>query len=276
MKQKAFTLIELLVVIAIIGVIASITLVNLSDSRGKAKIASGYQFSQSVDHALGAYAVGVWSFDRYSDPITDLSGYGNHCAVFGAAEEPNGIIRKALKFDNSTGDNINCGNSKVFDITDNITIMAWIKPDKLLAGSYHAIVSKRNDSDTNRQFHFDVRFQGKLHLGWRLSDGWHSGDTNDVVVKLNEWQHVAVTYDGISQPKFYVNGVSEPSSMTGSITLLPSTTRPVTIGAYGTGNPGDSYSGLIDEVRIYNVTLSAGEIQNYYVEGLKRYKLVWK
>ncbi|MDO8436136.1 MAG: type II secretion system protein, partial [bacterium] len=58
-KKKAFTLIELLVVIAIIGLLASIILVSLKGTREKARIAKSLDFSQRINHALGAYAVGI-------------------------------------------------------------------------------------------------------------------------------------------------------------------------------------------------------------------------
>ena len=76
MKEKAFTLIELLVVIAIIGLIVSVTLVNLSDQRDKARIARGLYFSSSVKHAIGYDAIGEWSFD--GNLKDTFSGYGNN------------------------------------------------------------------------------------------------------------------------------------------------------------------------------------------------------
>jgi len=112
MKNKSFSLIELLVVIAIIGLLASIILVSLKGVREKAEIAKGLEFSQSIQHALGADAVGIWSFDEDSgSTANDNSGYGNSGTLYNFAspygwtsETPHKIVgsgqgKYALSFD---------------------------------------------------------------------------------------------------------------------------------------------------------------------------------
>ena len=86
MNNKSFTLIELLVVIAVIGLLTSIVMVSMKGTRGKAKITKGLQFSQSINHALGAHAVGIWDFNDHDTPgvANDRSGYANHGTITGA------------------------------------------------------------------------------------------------------------------------------------------------------------------------------------------------
>ncbi len=97
-NKKAFTLIELLVVIAIVGLISSIVLVNLKGTREKARIAKALDFSHTIQHTLGAYAVGIWRFEEIGDTALDSSGYGNHGTITGATHT-NGILGSALSFD---------------------------------------------------------------------------------------------------------------------------------------------------------------------------------
>ena len=72
---KGFTLIELLVVIAIFGLLVSVVVVSTSSARKKGSEAAGRQFSATLQHSLGADAVGMWSFDEGSGTTAkDSSG----------------------------------------------------------------------------------------------------------------------------------------------------------------------------------------------------------
>ena len=74
---------------------------------------------------------------------------------------------------------------------------------------------------------------------------------------LNSWSFLASTYDG-SVLRLYVNGVLVSSSaVSGSLAASSGVLR---IG--GNGVWPEWFAGLIDEVRIYNRALSAGEIQS--------------
>jgi hypothetical protein len=78
--------------------------------------------------------------------------------------------------------------------------------------------------------------------------------------------HVAMTYDGAAL-KLYVNGNEDASTpMTG---LIQPNTEPFRIG--GGAPPGQNqlfFDGLIDEVQLYDVALSASEIQAIYEYGV--------
>ena len=137
MKNKSFTLIELLVVIAIIGLLASIILVSLKGVREKAEIAKGLEFSQSIQHALGADAVGIWSFDDCGNDgdthttLADTSGYGNNGTNHGAIcreDTPFHVVgsgggKRALSFDGD--DYVDCG-SGASTLPANFTAEVWV------------------------------------------------------------------------------------------------------------------------------------------------------
>ncbi|KKR03948.1 MAG: General secretion pathway protein G [Parcubacteria group bacterium GW2011_GWF2_39_13b] len=65
--QKGFTLIELLVVVAIIGILSSVIVVSLTESRMKSRDAKRVSDAQSLAKALGLYQS---SFQRY--PIQEI------------------------------------------------------------------------------------------------------------------------------------------------------------------------------------------------------------
>ena len=149
---SSFTLIELLVVISIIGLLASVVLVSMKGMREKARIASALKFSQSLQNSLGSESVGVWSFDEGEGTIVhDSSGYNNHCTIYGASftqDTPERIVHSnsstySLSFDGQN-DYLDCGNDESLDITDEITIEAWVKPFSGFKSDYRNIVSKDN------------------------------------------------------------------------------------------------------------------------------------
>jgi len=73
---------------------------------------------------------------------------------------------------------------------------------------------------------------------------------------LNSWTHLALTYDGAAM-RMFVNGAQVSTrAVTGSVSVASGALR---IG--GNSVWGEYFRGLIDEVRIYNRPLNAGEIQ---------------
>ena len=81
---------------------------------------------------------------------------------------------------------------------------------------------------------------------------------------LNEWVHITCVYDSVAYTKsIYMNGLLDRTvSLTGTSKVIGATTHNTYIGARAnSGNTGrESYfTGMIDEVRMYNRALSAGE-----------------
>ena len=87
-----------------------------------------------------------------------------------------------------------------------------------------------------------------------------NGDTRDLpgsVLPVNVWTHVVMTYDS-STLRIWIDGVPNTSlPMTGAIAA---STSQLSIG--GNRLWGEYFEGLIDNVRIYNRALDAGEIQS--------------
>ena len=113
------------------------------------------------------------------------------------------------------------------------------------------------------------RLQGRSQLlpGSHLPEGvpaggrWHLHRVPGTVfgpaaLSMRTWTHLAVTYDG-SRLRFYVNGVRVATVRKSG--TLASSSAPLKIG--GLGARGRYFRGLIDEVRVYNVARSQGQIR---------------
>jgi prepilin-type N-terminal cleavage/methylation domain-containing protein len=278
MNKKGFTLIELLVVIAIIGLLSSVVLVSLKGTREKAKIARGLNFSHSIQNALGAYAVGIWSFDEDADDtcpdgkdICDLSGQENNGTLVGnpvwrCAEDnmeytPSGK-GCSLELDGA-GDYVDCGNGaslqNVFK-TSSFTIESWVNIKGFTPSNGSEIVQKYNPG-----FLLRVNSNGRLQFYIVGSGGTVS--LYGSYLKLNAWYHIVAVRDMDSAKiMLYADGayIDSINENVGDIY----TTYPLRIGQ-ACCSP-TQFNGLIDEVRIYNAVLSSAQIRSQYYAGLDK------
>ena len=99
-------------------------------------------------------------------------------------------------------------------------------------------------------------FVGGRPGGGAVINGSHAEAIANADLPTGTWRHLAVTYDG-SALRFYVNARSVATTgKTGNITT---STNPLTIGS----DPfyGQHFTGLIDEIRVYDTALDTSQIQ---------------
>ncbi|WP_452226115.1 LamG-like jellyroll fold domain-containing protein [Lacinutrix cladophorae] len=159
-----------------------------------------------------------------------------------------------LNFDGNN-DFVSKSNESIFNFTAG-TVEAWIKPTA--NSNNKAVVSMRdiaNASGTRWSLHVN---EGNNTIGI-----YNGISYIDIVVSAgisaNVWSHV-VWVMSTSQTIVYFNGTLVGTIPVG-INVAP-TNMPLTIGAADTNNyyPAEYFSGDIDEVRVWNVQRSVGEI----------------
>ena len=134
------------------------------------------------------------------------------------------------------------------------TVEFWMYPTG--GGSYQHLVSNTSSSSN----------YGALYYYPSSYVYFYQGGTNRMAtpansVTYNTWSHIALTYDG-SVSRLYVNGALQATSSAFSMTF----NNALRLG-YSTNNSDSRFSGLLDEVSLYNRALSVEEILAIYNSG---------
>ncbi|MFA4957031.1 MAG: LamG-like jellyroll fold domain-containing protein [Candidatus Methanoperedens sp.] len=198
--------------------------------------------------------VGEWHFDG---DAKDSSGNGNDGTIYGATFV-DGKVGKALSF--SGGEYVKILHSNSLDITDKISIEAWIKPFDKQPNDYPTVLTKHIGITPGAQYQLGL---GKMESGYKIrfcaEPNLDVCQMGNKVIEVNKWNHIVVTFDG-NKVGYYLNGIIDKEFI--MYGPLHSYLADIGIGAssYNTW----SFGGLIDEVRIYNRALTASEINELY------------
>jgi len=207
--------------------------------------------------------VAYWPMDEGIGGITpDKSGNGLDGTLVGGPSFAAGVFGPAIQLDSSNTQYVDCGTDPAFDITEQLTVAAWIKMDHVT--DRQPIVNKEGDGV--RGVGYRVESGGIVHVQLYKTGGSVKTDLNSTVnLEADRWYHLAFTYefvgDGSSITRLYIDG-EEHISTDATVGPLATNTQIQEIGRYvWSGSYQKFFNGLIDDVVIFNHVLSAGEIQ---------------
>ena len=168
--------------------------------------------------------------------------------------------QNGIDFD-GVDDRIDCGNDTSVQITGKtISLEAWIYPTSFKLNPWECNVICKEDNSTNNGY--NLRIGGSGQLNFAMGNGtstWAERNSPTNVLVLNQWQHIAGTYDG-KRMRLYVNGIAIDSfDVATSITNTASSIN-LTIGDH-TGSYQRRFQGLIDEVRIWKTCRTSSQIK---------------
>jgi flagellin-like protein len=215
--------------------------------------------------------VGSWSMD---DKVTDSSPNVFHgIAQNGADTTASGKLGRAGSFDGED-DWVDVPDADSLDWNHKgMTVMAWVKADSM-SGYWSTVVSKGATLGSEFAM-WALDAKNDIYGGKAAFRIWEDSPTLvGYVLSTGVWYHLAATMDntaGIYTYAFYINGVLQEQATFDWIceeAFGSPSVYPLWIGCgYYDTHPVDFFDGTIDEVAIYNKSLSADDISDIYNSG---------
>jgi hypothetical protein len=190
--------------------------------------------------------VGWWPGDGNAN---DIAGT-NHGAVVGGVTYSPGLVGQAFNLNGSTG-YVEVPDSAALEVTGQLTIDAWINAVSLGGRVVDKIAAGQANGYLLDTYGGRVRF---------IVDGQILSGSS--TLPTGTWVHIAGVYDG-SEMRVYLNG-----ALDGSLALSgPIPTNNLTLRIGAASDAGSLFSGLVDEVEVFNRGLSQAELQAIVTAG---------
>lgn len=207
--------------------------------------------------------ISYWKLDNSIGPVVDSTD-GNNGTNNGSTRGNTGIDGNAFSF-NGSGNHVEVPDSSNLDFgtTQDFTVSLWFNTD-VVDNSYHTLVAKGTYNPTNDWFRLILFNDNKVRCDYQDVGTWLFSEW-DMPPSPGAWHHMVCVYDRDGNMSLYINGVLKDSDDISYIS--PDLTNSEEL-YFGQRWNGFSYSlywdGLIDDIAIWNRTLSANEIQNLY------------
>ncbi len=256
--------------------------VNLTNAMGTFNSqAYGY-----IDESL--YLNAGWNFDEGTGTTATAYSTTQHVATFfrgntvilgNDAMMPSwtdGVKGKAVYFNKGAHLEVPFTNSF---LPANLTISVWVKPDELYEHNY--IVSQNYWNGYKLQ----TQGGGKPFFTYKKIDGGiiDADNETDNSVKVGQWNHLVVSVNATTKElRFYVDGTltktwTETDKNIGPLLQTLENVQPFIIGGVATDaelaanfmewTTADNlgyFKGAIDELKIYNIALTDGQVSKLY------------
>ena len=183
-------------------------------------------FDESIDNQVGSVNASYCKIDYKRDETRDWCGLFN-------------------------GENHFIDFDRGIELEDNITISVWVNPTKITG----------NNSIIGKGEAFSVKFrEGRLLF---TTPGIKDHLSDSIVVRKNEWQHLAFVFSANKGVRFFKNGsfIGEKESAD----FIPSNHSLLV----GTNLWDEYFEGMMDDLIIWNRALSDTEISSVYQQAFE-------
>jgi len=216
---------------------------------------SAYSSAVLADNPVGYWRLGEPGGTTANDSAGSNTGTFVNAPLLDTASLLSGdAANRSVRFD-GTNDYVTIPHSTALNPSAQVSVEAWIKPEALpAAGAFSAIAAKRES--------YALQLNGPRLEFTIMQNGTRRRLQAPVgAVAVGQTYHVVGTYDG-STTRLYLNGVQVA---TGALTgAIGPATNSFNIASWSTN---EFFRGTVDEVAVYNNTISAARIAAHYAAG---------
>lgn len=201
--------------------------------------------------------VGIWLLEEgQGKKVEDASVNNNDGEIFNA-EWTDGKIGKGLMFD-GTARVVIPASSTTEDYLDGFTYLLWVKPTANPPGNHTRLIERGWHNPTIQIGTND--FYGSIVV----NEDQASSNVRGGEWQQDEWSFVTITHDG-DLLKLYVDSELVADKAMGKADKT--TDAEIRFGAYS--KTGWDFTGVLDEVGVFNVALSENDIKSIMNNGLE-------
>ena len=197
----------------------------------------------------------LWSNGETTQSI-EVSESGDYSVEVGNGDENNASLSFDGEDDHVTGSS---GPDLLFTETNKMTLSAWIKPSSI--ESLQFVFNHNGGNGADAVNYGLILSSGQIYFvagpDWFESDGVFNLSENQLSIDV--WSHITVTYDG-NAIRFYLNGQLDFEN------YVSDEFEDTQSGGFQIGQRSDGqyrFNGNIDEINIWNQSLTQNEIQQY-------------
>ncbi len=241
-------------------------------------ISAGLIFVSASDAGIAPGSiVGLWLFDEEGDDVAvDSSDNKLDGNIEGKAKWSDGVFGKALEFDGAQVRVVvpSVGNMKM----ESGSVVLWVNPDfkiddsvtygQIGIGGHYGDGLGAKDEKCHQIFKWGGNNNWFFRVGFDDPNngvGANQFATPQDLMPEGEWTHVAMTWEKGGQSVVYINGSKVGTLSANTDTMTEWRQEKIFI---GTSWNNDKHKGLIDEVGLFNIALSEGDINNIMTGGL--------
>ncbi len=222
--------------------------------------------------------LGYWAMDYYnSTGIFDNSSndnFGSFNGGLSSSDIVSGVRGDALEFNQDGGDDSISNNNSDFDfnLDGEVSFFLWFNTGTVCdnpwndSGDNNEVMASRYGTyHNNKTWWFGCEYVSSKLLFHMIEPSFSIVLTSPEIVNDDSWHHAGWSYDGNSETAYlYMDGQLVNSTSTSGFTKDFYSNNPLCIGAYDEDCNTYEYQGYLDEVMIFNRSLSASEVLALY------------